>query len=159
MTNKERAKESKCTSFQLPSALLDNNIQSHISSCESSTSIGRVSDILSNRTSLNFSNGASLFCITSIVNKQQLMKARERIKKDKEDGSEAVSTLKQSKKLTAGICYKNDVVRLGKSVFEVCKEKIANRNNELRERIQKEERAYVELKSKADKLIASTPKI
>ncbi len=87
------------------------------------------------------------------------MKARERIKEDKEDGSEAVSTLKQSKKLTAGTCNKNDVVRLGKSVFEVCKEKIANRNNELRERIQKEERAYVELKSKADKLIASTPKI
>ena len=67
--------------------------------------------------------------------------------------------MSQSKKLTAGVCYKHDVVRLGKSVFEVCKEKINNRNNELREKIQKEERYYVELKRKADTLIASNPNI
>ena len=158
MTEEERSKESKYTSFRIPSALQNNN-QPHIPSCESSNSIVSVTDTLSAQTSLNFSSGTSLFCLTSIVNKQQLMKARERIKKDQEEGSEAISTLKQSKKLTAGICYKNDVVRLGKSVFEVCKEKIDNRNNELREKIQKEERAYVELKKKADELIASTPKI
>ena len=80
MTNQEIAKKSKCTSFQLPSALLDkNNIQPHILSCEASTSIGTVTDILYHQTSLNFSSRTSLFCLTSIVNKQQLMQARERI--------------------------------------------------------------------------------
>ena len=160
MTDRERIKESKCTNFQVPNAFLDNNsIQQNILSCESSTSTVSVTDISSHQTSLNFSSGTSLFCLTSIVNEQQLMQARERIKRDKEEGSDAVSTLNQSKKLTAGVCYKHDVVRLGKSVFEVCKEKINNRNNELREKIQKEERDYVELKRKADTLIASNPNI
>ena len=62
---------------------------------------------------------------------------------DQKEGDEAIDKLKKSKKLTAGICYKNDIVRLGKSVFEVCKEKVENRNNELRQKIQKDEKTYL----------------
>ncbi len=78
---------------------------------------------------------------------------------DQKEGDEAIDKLKKSKKLSADICHKNDIFRLGKSVFEVCKEKMENKNNELRQKIQKEERTYLELKMKADKLIASKPNV
>ena len=111
MTDRERINESKCTEFQVQSAFPDNkNTQQNILSCESSTSTVRVTDKMSHQTSLNISSGTSLFCLTSIENKQQLMQARERIKRDKDEGSEAVSTLNQSKKLTAGVCFKQDIV-------------------------------------------------
>ena len=87
------------------------------------------------------------------------MQARERIKIDQKEGDDAFEKLKKPKKLTAGISYKNDVIRMGKSVFEVCREKIQNKNNELRETIQKQERTYLELKRKADELIASKANI
>ena len=81
MTSRERIKESKCTNFQVPNAFLDNNnSQQNILLCESSTSTGTVTNISPHQTSLNFSSGTSLFCLTSIVNKQQLMQARERSK-------------------------------------------------------------------------------
>ena len=160
MTEKEKAMESTSNDYKVPSLVLNNNhIESENVPSDSSTSSTSSTHILSAQTSLNFSSGTSLFCLTSIVKKEQLMQARERIKMDQKEGDDAVEKLKKSKKLTAGICYKNDVVHLGKSVFEVCREKIQNKNNELREKIQKQERTYLELKRKADELIASKANI
>ena len=150
MTENEKAMEST-SNYQIPSAVVNSNhIKSKNVPSDSSTSSTSCSHISSAQTSLNISSGTSLFCLTSIIKKEQLMQAREKIKMDQKEGNDAVDKLKKSKKLTAGICYKNDVVCLGKSVFEVCREKIQNKNNELREKIQKQERTYLKLKRKAE---------
>ena len=57
------------------------------------------------------------------------------------------------------MCYKNDVVRLGQSVFDVCKEKIELKKAELQEKLKEEEKSYLELKQKADAIIASATSI
>ena len=45
---------------------------------------------ISDQLSLNFSSGTSLFCLTSIMKKEQLMKAKQRLKEDQDKGIEAV---------------------------------------------------------------------
>ena len=145
---KEEDQEASCN-IHLPSSF--NEIIERNNETSSDTTLTEATQ----QPTLNFSSGTSLFCLTSIVSKDQLMKARERIKKDKDDGAEAYDKLKASKKLTAGVCYKNDVVRLGQSVFDVCKEKIELKKAELQEKLKEEEKSYLKLKQKADAIIAS----
>ena len=49
--------------------------------------------------------------------------------------------------------------RLGKDLFEVCKEKSLRKKTEEREKKQKEEKTYLELKEKADAILASGKEI
>ena len=157
MTDAEKIEEQEAScDIHLPSSF-NENIERNNETSTNTTDTTLTED--TQQPTLNFSSGTSLFCLTSIVSKDQLMKARERIKKDQDDGAEAYNKLKSSKKLTAGVCYKNDVVRLGQSVFDVCKEKIELKKRELQEKIKGEEKSYLELKQKADAIIASATSI
>ena len=55
--------------------------------------------------SLNFSSGAASLCLDTIMTFEDLQKARERIKKEKEDGKSVTQKLKESAKITAGIVW------------------------------------------------------
>ena len=105
--------------------------------------------------SLNFSTGVSAECLTALVGANQLMEARERIKKVKSDGDDLSTRLKNAKRITAGFCWKEGPNRLGKTVFEVCKDKQKQKEQEQNELKLKEEKTYLELKEKADAILAS----
>ena len=68
------------------------------------------------------------------------MEAREGIKSEKSEGEDLVSRLKASKRLTAGFCWKEGTNRLGKTIFEVAKEKINKKKEEERNKIRKNAR-------------------
>ena len=89
----------------------------------------------STQLSLNFSNGASSFCIGSILNQEQLMEARQKMNKQQIEGKSVVENLKSAKRVTAGTCYKSGTNRLGKDVFEVCKESIGNKRREIEKKM------------------------
>ena len=84
---KEEEQEASCN-IHLPSSF--NEIIERNNETSSDTTLTEATQ----QPTLNFSSGTSLFCLASIVSKDQLMKARERIKKDKDDGSEAYDKLK-----------------------------------------------------------------
>lgn len=64
---------------------------------------------------LNFSTGLSAECLTALIRNDQLMEARERIKREKSEGAELVDRLKEGTRITAGFCWKEGVNRLGKT--------------------------------------------
>ena len=105
--------------------------------------------------SLNFSTGVSALCLSDIVRHEQLQEARERIQKDKKDGEDVTSKLRAAKKLTAGICWKSDTNRLGKSVFDIAKEKQLKKQIETATKIKMDEKAYLHLKEQAASLLSS----
>ena len=107
----------------------------------------------SSKISLNFSSGASAFCLQSIISQEQLHNAREKIKEHKDNGKETIEKLKEAKKITAGICYKSGTNRLGEDVFTVCKMNVEKKIEAMRKKLEMEEKAYLELKHAADSLI------
>ena len=112
----------------------------------------------STQVSLNFSKGTSSFCIGAILNQEQLMEAREKMNKEQMEGKTLVENLKSAKRVTAGICYKSGTNRLGKDVFQVCKESIQKKREETIAKMKKNEEAYLKLKQEADDLLASSTK-
>ena len=121
----------------LPSSFLQPNQQSTIStvSTDSNTNGDNQTTTTdetldSDQLTLNFSTGVSALCLNDIVRHEQLQEARERIQKEKKDGEDVTTRLRAAKKLTAGICWKNDTSRLGKSVFDIAKEKQLKREIE-----------------------------
>ena len=120
------------------------------------TTINTLTDNSSaNQLSLNFSNGMSAICLTDIVRHEQLQEARERIQNSKRDGEDLIAKLKAAKKLTAGICWKNETNRLGKSVFEVAKDNQMKKDIESARKVFIEEKTYLQLKREADTLLSS----
>ena len=111
------------------------------------------------QSSLNFSTGVSAECLTALVRTEQLMEARERIKREKAEGEDLATRLKGGRKITAGFCWKEGTNRLGKTVFEVCKEKLVQKKNEEMKKKNKEEKAYLDLKEKADTILSSGKEI
>jgi len=105
--------------------------------------------------SLKFSTGMSAECLTALVSTKQLMEARERIKKAKSDGEDLTTRLKAAKRITAEFCWKKGTTYLGKIIFEVCKVKQLKKRQEARDKMIKEEKTYLELKQKADAILAS----
>ena len=83
------------------------------------------------------------------------MEARERIKKAKSDGDSLSTRLKNAKRITADFCWKEGTNHLGKIVFEVCKGKQKQKEQEQKEKKLKGEKTYLELKEKADAILAS----
>ena len=111
------------------------------------------------QSSLNFSTGVSAECLSSLLKSEQLMEARERIKLEKAEGEDLATRLRAAKRIMAGFVWKEGTNRLGKIVFEVCKEKQQKQKEAERKKIQKEERAYLDLKQKADALLLSGKQI
>ena len=71
---------------------------------------------------LNFTTGDSAFCIDSLIHHKELLKARDRIKKEQQHGLTLKDRLKTSKRITAGILVKARSHRIGKTVFDIVKE-------------------------------------
>ena len=107
------------------------------------------------QSSLNFSTGVSAECLTALVRNEQLMEARERIRTEKADGEDLASRLKKAKRVTAGFCWKEGTNRLGKTIFEICKEKQLVKKREAQQKKQKEQNAYLALKEKADAILST----
>ena len=65
------------------------------------------------------------------------------------------SKLKAAKKLTAGICWKNGTNRLGKSVFEVARDKQLKKKVEAAKKLYLEEKTYLQMVKEANSLVSS----
>lgn len=140
----------------------NNSDSNHASSANSrasaiTTSHSSQGETLSTRqsSSLNFSTGVSAECLTALVRTDQLMEARERIRKEKANGEDLVTRLKQAKRVTAGFVWKEGTNRLGKTIFEVCKEKQLMKKKDQEDKMKKEKKAYFELKAKADSILST----
>ena len=83
------------------------------------------------------------------------MEARERIRTEKADGEDLASRLKKAKQVTAGFCWKEGTNRLGKTIFEICKEKQLVKKRDAQQKKQKEQNAYLALKEKADSILST----
>ena len=111
-----------------------------------STSMPTDSEISSeshnNLPNLNFSSGESAFCLKSIISQEQLQQAREKIREDMQKGKDLKETLKQSKKLSAGVVFKAGTIRLGKTVFDIHRENMDEKVKKANEKIRKEQQMY-----------------
>ena len=74
------------------------------------------------------------------------MEGRERINLKKPEGEDLVTRLRAAKSDIAGFVWKEGTNYLGKTVLEVCKEKQQKREEAEREKIQKEQKTYLEIK-------------
>ena len=82
---------------------------------------------------LNFEYGNAAHCLDSIVQRNQLHKARQRIKKEKENGKSLLEKISVSKRVTAGILVKAGSHRIGQTVFQVVKERTQEKAEEARQ--------------------------
>ena len=89
---------------------------------------------------LNFSDGMSNFCLKVFVSNEQLQQAREEIRKDMDSGKSIKQQLKESTQLSAGILLKAGSSRLGKTVFDVHRENLEEKNQHLIEKIKNDEK-------------------
>ena len=90
-----------------------------------------------------------------IITSEDLQKARERIKKEKEEGKSVTQKLKESAKITVGLVSKCGTNHLGKSVLGFMKRDQTNKFITEKQKIQKKEKANLKLKSDSDALIAT----
>ena len=105
--------------------------------------------------SLNFNTGTASFVLDAIVQHEDLQKARERIKREQEDGKSVSEKFKKSSKITAGIIWKCGTNHLGKNVLDVMKQDQVKKYQAEKEKIQKAENAYLKMKHESDALIAT----
>ena len=102
---------------------------------------------------LNFENGMSRTCIDKIVQHSELMKSRERVKREQDDGRSLKLKLESAKRVTAGILFRSGSARLGKTVFEIQKEIKAKKDAMEREKIQKAKETYFVAKTRAQNIL------
>ena len=91
---------------------------------------------------LNFASGESLRCLKAILTQDQLHEARERIREDMDNGKSIKDQLKANSRLSAGILFKSGSTRLGKTVFDICRENIADKRQQAIDKMRKEEDEY-----------------
>ena len=101
---------------------------------------------------LNFQSGMSNFCLKAYLSNEQLQQARESIRSDMNTGKSVKQQLKESTRLSAGIIFKAGSSRLGKTVFDVHKENVEEKQRVLVEKIKKEERIYNENVKRAEEV-------
>ena len=156
MTKSEHENES--SKITLPSSMKQQQVSATNETSITSDALSEFHDnetISTQQSSLNFSSGVSAECLTALVGNQQLMEARERIKREKAHGEDLATRLKAAKRITAGFVWKEGTNRLGKTVFEVCKERYKRKKELERKKKQKQKNDYLQLKHKADALLSS----
>ena len=159
MTKEEQDQEMSSQEIFLPSKLISPTTYND------NTTVTEIETLFGSDTSttleappfpkLNFSTGMSSFCLQAILSQEQLHEAREKIKIEQENGKNTIQRLKDAKKVTAGICYKSGTNRLGKQVFQVCRETVNKKIEMMKLKIMKEKKDYLEAKQLADNLIAT----
>ena len=106
---------------------------------------------------LNFEYGNAAHCLDSIVQHDQLHKARQRIKKEQENGKSLLEKINVSKRVTAGILVKAGSHRLGQTVFQVVKERAQAKADEIRRKITKAKDTHNSDIKKADAVLSAKP--
>jgi len=101
---------------------------------------------------LNFSNGMSKYCLKAFISNEQLQQAREEIRNDMDSGKSIKDQLKESTRLSAGILFKAGSSRLGKTVFDVYRENLEEKNKNLIAKIKNDEKMYREQVKKAEEV-------
>ena len=102
---------------------------------------------------LNFSTGMSQYCLKAYLSNEQLQQAREEIRQDMITGKSVKQVLKESTRLSSGIVFKAGTSRLGKTVFDVYRENIIEKNQKEIEKIKKDENTYNEQVKKAREVL------
>ena len=95
---------------------------------------------------LNFSEGVSSVCLDKLVQQSDLMKSRERIKKEQMNGKSVREMLEKARKVTLGAVFKCGTNCLGKTFYDVCKENTNIKLQQLKEKLMNEEKKYLQLK-------------
>ena len=111
MTAQEIQDEADSSNVIIPSSQYDTH-----SSATTITAISSSTEISSKPASISdvsISKGNDSFCITSIIQHKDMLEAREKIQKQEAKGLGLRDRLKKSKKLTAGVLYKNGSARIG----------------------------------------------
>ena len=102
---------------------------------------------------LNYSSSTSAFCVDALVQNEDLMKSRERIKEEKSKGKDVREQLKLVKKLTAGNLFKVGTTRLGKTLLDIHHENSRKESIKEREKLIKEKAKYDESVMKAKEIL------
>ena len=121
-----------------------NTTESEASSSESSLSNHPLSSSTTAKPGdeLNFSSGESLRCLKAMLSQDQLHAARERIRDDMNDGKSIKEQLKANSRLSVGIVFKTGTNRLGKTVFDVCKDNQMEKKQKEIDKMKQEENEY-----------------
>ena len=122
---------------------------------DSSTASTIISSDKSKVPSLNFNTGTASFVLDAIVQQEDLLKARERIKREREDGQSVSEKLKKSAKITAGVMWKCGTNHLGRNLLDLMKEDQVKKMSEEKNKLKKAESTYLKQMSASDKLIMS----
>ena len=88
---------------------------------------------------LNYSNGLVNTCITDIIQHIDLENVREQIRSSQEEGRVAMTTLAESKRLSAGNLFKSGQVLLGPEVLQLQIDRKMAKDNQERLRDEKRE--------------------
>ena len=102
---------------------------------------------------LNYASSTSAFCVDALVQNEDLMKSRERIRDEKNKGKDVHEQLKSVKKLTAGKLFKVGTTRLGKSLLDIHRENSKKEFHKERDRLIKEKAKYDESVIKAREIL------
>ena len=105
----------------------------------------------------NFTTGVAAWCLDSIVKDHDLNAARVRIKKNLQDGKSLKEKLIESKRITAGRLFKAGSCRIGKTIFDLHKEKRFKEEQERTQALQTTKETYRKAKEAAAAVIATQP--
>ena len=103
---------------------------------------------------LNYSTGTSAFCLDSLVQHSELMKSRERVKNERDNGKTVKEKIQAAKRVTAGVLFKASSCRIGKDVFEVQRDHAQERLTIEMAKLNKVKQNYLLLKDKAAAVLA-----
>ena len=145
MTAKERSNEY----HQLNEIILPSNRLQCDGDTMTETESEPTLDNLPTHEHLNFSTGLSQYCLKAYLSNEQLQQAREEIREDMNNGKSIKQQLKESTRLSAGILFKAGSSRLGKTVFDIHRENMIEKNEKEIQRIKKDELMYKEQVEKA----------
>ena len=153
MTAQEIQDEADSSNVIIPSSQYDTHssattITAISSSTENSSKPASISDV-------NISKGNASFCITSIIQHKDMLEAREKIQKQQVEGLGLRDRLKKSKKLTAGVLYKNGSARIGATTLMVLPETKREKLLKEQEKLKKERDTYLKLKEEAETILQS----
>ena len=152
LPNKSPAVKQQVSATSVPES---ETLHSTTNNTDTSTITMTSSDTTKPAPSLNFNTGTASFVLDAIVQHEDLQKARERIKREQEDGKSVSEKLKKSTKITAGIIWKCGTNHLGKNILDVMKQDQVKKYQAEKEKIQKAESAYLKMKHESDALIAT----
>ena len=153
MTEQELANEA--AKDLMPSSIHNNPLQEHNDASTATTFFSAQQSTTNSNFSkkLNYSSSTSAFCVDALLQNEDLMKSRERIKMESSKGKDVREQLKKVKKLTAGKLFKIGTTRLGKTLLDIHHENTEKETMKQRDKLLKEKAKYDESVMKAKEIL------